>query len=100
VTKPAQSLDFNITISQGFEAPISASEGPQTHALDRAATRIGYTHILLLLLLLLLNRHRFKFSAELFYAHAFPCFSFCLNVVLIMIVATTIIMIIMTVQNM
>ena len=78
---------------EGFEPPISASEGPQTHALDRAATGIGYTH-LLLLLLLLLNRHKFKFSAELFYAHAFPCFSFCLNVVMIMIVATTIIMMI------
>ena len=78
---------------EGFEPPISASEGPQTHALDRAATGIGYTH-LLLLLLLLLNRHKFKFSAELFYAHAFPCFYFCLNVVIVMIVATTIIMMI------
>jgi hypothetical protein len=85
---------------EGYELPISTSERPQTHVLDRAATGIGYTHILLLLvLLLLLNPHRFKLSADLFYPHAFPCFSFCLNVI-IMILATKIIMMtIMTVQN-
>jgi hypothetical protein len=27
----------------GFESSISASEQPQTHALDRAATAIGYS---------------------------------------------------------
>ena len=55
---------------EGFEPPISASEGPQTHALDGAATGIGYIHILLLLL----NCHVFKLSADLFYAYAFLCF--------------------------
>ena len=87
---------------EGFEPPISASEGPRTHALDGAATAIGYTHILLLLLLLLLlNCNGFKLSSDLFYAHAFLCFSFCVNVVIIMIVATTVIMMtIMTVQSM
>jgi hypothetical protein len=33
-------IDFGIQ-RRGFEPAISASERPQTHALDRAATRIG-----------------------------------------------------------
>jgi hypothetical protein len=35
----------------GLEPVIPASERPQTHALDRAATGIGHTYIIVIILL-------------------------------------------------